>query len=262
MSKVFIEDTTLTSIANAIREKDKTENLYKPSEMPAAIKAIKSQEELNAKLLIRRGIAYLTLDDSLAIDIADDYSLTLGNTLQDLTKLERLTFADLPTRHLKYLYSEYEDSDYTVVFGPFYGSGKQCVINWPASLKSIDYKMFYGMNYAADTLEKLPDGLETIGKYAFAYTQSRIDFHSQNVNSIVIPASVTTIGKGAFEGIYAPEVYFRGTPTSIGTNAFMFTAAYRIDGTRGTTDIYVPWAEGEGPSLNVNPYTTIHYNYK
>jgi hypothetical protein len=258
MAKVFVQDSTLTSIANAIREKDKTENLYKPSEMAAAIKAIKSQEELNAKLLIRRGIAYLTLDDSLAIDIADDYSLTLGNTLQDLSKLERLTFADLPTRHLKYLY-DFDDTQN----GPFYGSGKNCIINFPESLKTIGDKMFYGMDFAADTLSKLPLTLTSIGDYAFAYTESRNGFTGNYVDEIVIPATVTDIGKYAFNKLQVKDVYFRGTPTSIGAQAFNFDAPYQSDGTRLQTNIYVPWAEGAGPSLGVvNNYTTIHYNYK
>lgn len=42
MSLVTIEDTTLTSIANAIREKNGTTDAYKPSEMPTAISNIET----------------------------------------------------------------------------------------------------------------------------------------------------------------------------------------------------------------------------
>ena len=42
MAKYVIEDTTLTGIAGAIREKNGTTNTYKPTEMAAAIAAIVS----------------------------------------------------------------------------------------------------------------------------------------------------------------------------------------------------------------------------
>lgn len=42
MAKVFVEDETLTLIADSIREKNGTENTYKPGEMPAAIAAIET----------------------------------------------------------------------------------------------------------------------------------------------------------------------------------------------------------------------------
>lgn len=42
MSKIFVEDTEMKDIADAIREKNGTDNTYKPSEMPQAIKDIQS----------------------------------------------------------------------------------------------------------------------------------------------------------------------------------------------------------------------------
>jgi hypothetical protein len=115
------------------------------------------------------------------------------------------------------------------------------------------------MDFAADTLTKLPNTLQTIGESAFEASEQSGKYY---VDKIVIPASVKTIGKYAFRDLIAPKVYFKGTPTSIGAQAFMFNAAYNSSGQRITTDIYVPWAEGEGPSLSVvNSYTTIHYNY-
>lgn len=45
MAKVFVEDNELTDIANAIREKNGTEETYKPSEMGSAIRAIESGGE-------------------------------------------------------------------------------------------------------------------------------------------------------------------------------------------------------------------------
>jgi hypothetical protein len=147
--------------------------------------------------------------------------------------------------------------------GAFYGSGRDCSITFPPKLQAIGAKVFYGMDFASDTLTKLPTTLESIGDYAFAYTESRNDFKSNYVEEIIIPANVTTIGKYAFNDLTVENVYFRGTPESIGANAFEFETAYKSDGTRLQTNIYVPWAQGAGPSLGVtNSYTTIHYNYK
>lgn len=42
MANYIIQDTTLTNIANAIREKNGTEDTYKPSDMAAAISAIQA----------------------------------------------------------------------------------------------------------------------------------------------------------------------------------------------------------------------------
>lgn len=40
MAKAFIDDTNLTAIANAIRAKNGSTDIYLPSDMPAAIEAI------------------------------------------------------------------------------------------------------------------------------------------------------------------------------------------------------------------------------
>ena len=42
MARVFVNDSTLTDIANAIREKNGTEKTYKPSQMADAVRAIQS----------------------------------------------------------------------------------------------------------------------------------------------------------------------------------------------------------------------------
>ena len=46
MSKVLVEDTSLTAIANAIREKNGATTQYKPSEMANAITSLGSTENL------------------------------------------------------------------------------------------------------------------------------------------------------------------------------------------------------------------------
>lgn len=50
MSIVTIDDTNLTNIANAIREKNGTSNTYKPNEMASAIQGISANEDLSSEL--------------------------------------------------------------------------------------------------------------------------------------------------------------------------------------------------------------------
>lgn len=70
-----------------------------------------------------------------------------------------------------------------------------CSVAWadeiklPADLKTVEDEAF--MNDASVTAVILPDGLETIGKNAFANT---------GLTAVTIPSSVTAIGDGAFSG--------------------------------------------------------------
>lgn len=50
MSIVTIDDTNLMNIADAIREKSGTSNIYKPSEMASAIQSISASEDLSSEL--------------------------------------------------------------------------------------------------------------------------------------------------------------------------------------------------------------------
>ncbi|MDY3287026.1 MAG: leucine-rich repeat domain-containing protein, partial [Eubacteriales bacterium] len=66
-------------------------------------------------------------------------------------------------------------------------------IHFPAALKSIGGSAFAGDQYCGTlTNIELPERLESIGSYAF---KKRI-----NMESIYIPASVTSIADDAFEG--------------------------------------------------------------
>lgn len=47
MARVFVNDTTLTAIADAIREKNGSEDTYKPSQMADAVRGIKSGGGMN-----------------------------------------------------------------------------------------------------------------------------------------------------------------------------------------------------------------------
>lgn len=80
MSRVFVQDTELRDIADAIREKNGTEDTYKPSEMGAAIRDIESGADLSAATAtaadIRSGLTAYTAE-----------GLTTGTAERSLKKL-------------------------------------------------------------------------------------------------------------------------------------------------------------------------------
>lgn len=109
MTKVFVEDNELTDIAEAIREKNGTEETYKPSEMGSAIRAIvggsNGSSGGNAN-----GLAYdmgeFVLDTDIAFkDTVDGIPHKLGET-PDFVLIWTDDFANLSAENV----SPYENS--------------------------------------------------------------------------------------------------------------------------------------------------------
>lgn len=73
MSKVLVAESSLESIADAIRTKNGTENTYKPGQMAAAIEALPGQSTLVSKSITQNG-SYDPEDDD-----ADGYSAVTVN---------------------------------------------------------------------------------------------------------------------------------------------------------------------------------------
>lgn len=73
MSKVLVTESSLESIADAIRAKNGTENTYKPGQMAAAIEALPGQSTLVSKSITQNG-SYDPEDDD-----ADGYSAVTVN---------------------------------------------------------------------------------------------------------------------------------------------------------------------------------------
>lgn len=118
-------------------------------------------------------------------------------------------------------------------------------IELPDGVTSIGNGAFSSNGHQIIT--KLPLELKTIGDAAFQYCGSPFTLSE-------IPEKVESIGKQAFQNCTGfTELTFKGTPTSIATNAFQ--------GCTNLLDIYVPWSEGEvanAPWGATN--ATIHYN--
>ena len=79
MGKAFIQEETLTSIANAIRQKNLSNIKYKPAEMPAAILALTSfsdeQKQTIIDALATKGV-YVSIDE-LTLDNIATYILQI-----------------------------------------------------------------------------------------------------------------------------------------------------------------------------------------
>ena len=122
----------------------------------------------------------------------------------------------------------------------------------PEGLTSIGNYAFQSCANLA--LTSLPEGLTSIGKYAF---------YNNNYDCITeIPASVKTIGERAFHKAFNSAsllgfkgaLTFKGTPDSIGANAFNHNGS-------SLKTINVPWAEGAVAGAPWGFGGTINYNY-
>lgn len=130
-------------------------------------------------------------------------------------------------------------------------------ITIPNNVTEIEEMAFRGCSLLEKV--KLSNRLKTIGNHAFT--------RCTKVNkTLIIPKTVKTVGNWAFAQFWkCPKLVFKGTPDSIGENAFLEfgTHVYDEDGTTYIgADIYVPWAEGEvaGAPWGITNVSRIHYN--
>ena len=136
----------------------------------------------------------------------------------------------------------------------FLGCNSLSEIVIPSSVTSIGYSAFYacsslkyisipksviclnGNPFAAwkGKLECLSPNFVYEDDILFNKDKSRIiSFRNQNIESYVIPSSVTSIGKGAFTGCYSlSEIVIPSSVTSIGDGAFL--------GCRSLSEIVIP----------------------
>lgn len=83
MSIVTIDDTNLTNIANAIREKNGTSNTYKPNEMASAIQDISASEDLSSELNTQETLLNNQVDKiSIAINTLKNKASGGGDALE------------------------------------------------------------------------------------------------------------------------------------------------------------------------------------
>lgn len=123
MGKAFIQEETLTNIANAIRQKNLSDIKYKPAEMPAAILALTSfsdeQKQAIIDALAAKGV-YVSMDE-LTLDNIATYILqikvdsnveTYIQIAQEYNELAKYTQEQLNTLNdSAVIYTPYPDID-------------------------------------------------------------------------------------------------------------------------------------------------------
>ena len=86
MSKVFVEDTELQAIADAIREKNGKEDTYKPSQMADAVRTIESGGQNLVKMMTQwNGLFYQVSfpeETHLVLEYGDGFKGQMSNTFQ------------------------------------------------------------------------------------------------------------------------------------------------------------------------------------
>ena len=121
---------------------------------------------------------------------------------------------------------------------------KLTTVHLPERLQEIPTYCFAGCTTLASIT--LPPDITKIGTYAF---------QTAGLTNVTIPQYVTNIATAAFySNSKLTEVHFKGTPTTIATNAF--------GNCKALLDIYVPWSSGQvagAPWGATN--AQIYYNY-
>lgn len=210
-NKVLISEENLTNIANAIREKNNTENVYKPSEMVEAIYNIQTGDpELEASFIS-------VIDDTLGANVTKLPS--------EITEIGDNAFSDCTNLAL----TELPDGVTEIGYNAFYNCTNLALTELPSGVTSIGQSAFNDCSKLA--LTKLPSGITSISNSAF--------YGCSNLVSIELPAGVTSIMNQVFSScsnlatIVFPNI--TSVPTLFTTNAFGSTPI-----ASGTGYIYVP----------------------
>ena len=267
MANVFVEENTLSAIANAIRNKNGTTDLLKPGAMAAAIEGIQAGGEVDLIGIIERsatdivipngckkiGSAIFSGCDNLVNVFMPDSVESIGasafyhcNNLaltalpKNLTTLENSSFAYCPSLALTSL----PESITSIGTSVFRDCENITLRSLPSGITRIENETFSGCTKLA--LESLHNGITYIGSKAFL---------EAGLNLTHLPSGITTIlGQAFYNCLTLTSITFKGIPTTINTSCFT--------GCKNLTIINVPWAEG---AVSGAPWgasnATINYNY-
>lgn len=202
MAKVFIEDSTLTAIGNAIRTKKGTTALIDPANFADEIEGIQSSggnDSETLKGLLNKTITSIVIPDGTKF--IGSYALSYCQSLKSVTLNEGL------------------EEIGTNAFG---GCSALTSIVMPSTLKKLGSSAFNSCNSL--TSVTLNNGLKEIGS-SFAYCSK--------LTSLTIPSSVTTISGSAFSTMGGSSnkitITMAGTtPPTIATNTFSTTNLRKI----------------------------------
>ena len=272
MSKVLIENTTMTAIADAIRAKSgKTDGML-PSAMAAEITNLPSGG-------ITNGVSYDSFDENGNItEISIHGSIVLQEQVSSPTLKAYVTTINLDSKITDIPSSAFYQSAVTSMILPegltsigdyaFYKCSKMVLTELPPGLTSIGRYAFRECSNLAIT--ELPPGLTSIGEYAFyqcsnlAITELPPGLTSIGVNTFrecsnlaitELPPGLTSIGNYAFRGCSKlTKITFKSTPDTIDASVFDSCWSLKV--------INVPWAEGAVANAPWGASSaTINYNY-
>lgn len=223
MSKI-VQDTSLTSIADAIRAKTRrTDSLTFPSEFVSAINGI------------------TTATKPYVEETFDESNSVIGAALYGYTYTASYMFYS----HNKLASVSLPDGILLISHHAFEYCTNLALTALPNTTRTIGYYAFH--NCTSLALTELPSGLSAIHGNAF-----------ENCTSLAItalPSGLIFIQSAGFKGCTnLTSIVFGGTPQYVESDAF-------LDCTN-LTDIKVPWAEGAvagAPWGATN--ATITYNY-
>lgn len=174
MSIVTIDDTNLTNIADAIRDKKGTNDTYKPSEMASAIQGISTKEDLSSELteqetLLNNQVIKL----SVAVNNLKNKASGGDTTIEDALLTDEL---------------ETYTNDRITTVGPYALAGRKITsVSFP-NATTIGHRALY---YCASLTEVNIPNVTTIGQDAF--------YNCTTLTSIDLP-KVTTLGSYSFYG--------------------------------------------------------------
>lgn len=168
MSKVLVTESYLTDISNAIRSKNGGSTKYKPSEMAAAIKNIKTQDNTAVNGIIGRTISGdYTNNESTSVG---KYAFAFCSNLKTVTMANATAINSNAFYNCTGLISANFPNVETVYSSAFNNSGLTSItFNKLVTLGSnSDYSGIF--ENTPMTSISIPSTIETIGLYAFSYS--------------------------------------------------------------------------------------------
>ena len=182
MSKVLVTESYLIDISNAIRSKNGSSTKYKPSEMAAAIKNIKAQDNTAVNSIIDRTISGdYTNNEATSVG---KYAFTSCFNLNAVTMANATDINSNAFYNCTGLISANFPNVKTVYSSAFNSSGLTSITfnNLVTLGSNSDYSGIF--ENTPMTSISIPSTIKTIGLYAFSYSSIKTITINRNADAI------------------------------------------------------------------------------